>query len=146
MPEVIAPVSKMPSRSHHSAPKFDGKPSSLSPFLDEVEQLAKSCALSSKQTIEWAVRYAPNDERELWQMQEAAATEDWEQFKKEIYELYPGSTGERKYSIANLQTLIEKQALVNIEDSDDFGTYRRTFLTVATYLKKKSRLTVSFKD
>ena len=141
MPEVIAPVSKMPSRSHHSAPKFDGKPSSLSPFLDEVEQLAKSCALSSKQTIEWAVRYAPNDERELWQMQEAAATEDWEQFKKEIYELYPGSTGERKYSIANLQTLIEKQALVNIEDSDDFGTYRRTFLTVATYLKKKSRLT-----
>jgi hypothetical protein len=74
-------------------------------------------------------------------MQEAVGTDDWEQFKKEIFELYPGSTGERKYSIANLQTLIEKQALVNIEDSDDFGTYRRTFLTVATYLKKKSRLT-----
>ena len=31
--------------------------------------------------------------------------------------------------------------LVNIKDSDDFGTYRRTFLTVATCLKKKSRLT-----
>jgi len=141
MPEGTAPVSKMPSRSHHSAPKFDSKPASLSPFLDEVEQLAASCALSPKQTIEWAVRYAPNDERELWQMQEAVGTEDWEQFKKEIFELYPGSTGERKYSIANLQTLIEKQALENIEDSDDFGTYRRTFLTVATYLKKKSRLT-----
>lgn len=141
MPEIAPPVSKMPSRSHHSAPKFDSKPASLSPFLDEVEQLGQSCGLSSKQTIEWAVRYAPNDERELWQMQEAVATEDWEQFKKEIFELYPGSTGERKYSIANLQTLIEKQALVNIEDSDDFGTYRRTFLTVATYLKKKSRLT-----
>src|SRR5712664_1694824 len=141
MPEVAVPVSKMPSRSHHSAPKFDSKPASLSPFLDEVEQLGESCGLTAKQTIEWAVRYAPNDERELWQMQEAVGTEDWDQFKKEIFELYPGSTGERKYSIANLQTLIEKQALVNIEESDDFGTYRRTFLTVATYLKKKSRLT-----
>jgi gag-polyprotein putative aspartyl protease len=141
MPEVAVPVAKMPSRSHHSAPKFDSKPASLSPFLDEVEQLAESCGLSNKQTIEWAVRYAPNDEKELWQMQEAVGTDDWEQFKKEIFELYPGSTGERKYSIANLQTLIEKQALVNIEDSDDFGTYRRTFLTVATYLKKKARLT-----
>ena len=141
MPEAPVTASKMPSRSHHSAPKFDSKPASLSPFLDEVEQLAESCGLSSKQTIEWAVRYAPNDERELWQMQDAVGSEDWEQFKKEIFELYPGSTGERKYSIANLQTLIERQALVNIEDSDDFGTYRRTFLTVATYLKKKSRLT-----
>ena len=141
MPEAPVTASKMPSRSHHSAPKFDSKPASLSPFLDEVEQLAESCGLSSKQTIEWAVRYAPNDERELWQMQDAVGSEDWEQFKKEIFELYPGSTGERKYSIANLQTLIERQALVNIEDSDDFGTYRRMFLTVATYLKKKSRLT-----
>lgn len=106
MPETAIPKSKMPSRSHHSAPKFDGKPASLSPFLDEVEQLGESCALSSKHTIKWAVRYAPNDKRELWQMQEAVGTDDWEQFKKEIFELYPGSTGERKYSIANLQTLI----------------------------------------
>jgi hypothetical protein len=141
MPEIAVPVSKMLSRSHHSAPKFDSKPASLSPFLDEVEQLAESCGLTPKQTIEWAVRYASNDERELWQMQESVGTEDWAQFKKEIFELYSGSTGERKYLIANLQTLIEKQVLANIEDSDDFGTYRRTFLTVATYLKKKVCLT-----
>ena len=141
MPETIVATAKMPTRNHHSAPKFDSKPASLSPFLDEVEQLAESCGLTGKQKIEWAVRYAPNDERELWQMQDAVGSDDWKQFKTELFELYPGSTGERKYSIANLQTLIEKHALVNIEDADDFGAYRRNFLTVATYLKKKTRLT-----
>ena len=141
MPETVVSTAKMPTRNHHSAPKFDSKPASLSPFLDEVEQLAESCGLTGKQKIEWAVRYAPNDERELWQMQDVVGSDDWKQFKSELFELYPGSTGERKYSIANLQTLIEKNALVNIEDADDFGAYRRNFLTVATYLKKKTRLT-----
>ena len=131
----------MPTCNHHSAPKFDGKPASLSPFLDEVEQLAQGCGLTPKQHIEWAVHYSPNDERELWQLQSAVGTDDWEKFKKELFELYPGSTGERKYSIANLQTLIEKQATADIADAEEFGVYRRSFLTVATYLKNKARLT-----
>ena len=141
MPENIVPIIKMPTRNHHSAPKFDGKATSLSPFLDEVEQLGEMCSLTFKQKIEWAIRYAPNEERELWEMQESVGTEEWEKFKKELFELYPGSSGERKYSIANLQSLIEKQASSRIEDAEDFGVYRRSFLTVATYLKKKSRLT-----
>ena len=142
MPEIAIPaLKKMPGRNHHSAPKFDNKPVSLSPFLDEVEQLAEGCGIEGKQKIEWAIRYAPSDERELWQMQESVGTDDWDNFKKELFELYPGSTGERKYSISNLQGLIEKQAKATVGDADDFGVYRRSFLTVATYLKNKSRLT-----
>ena len=141
MPEITVPTIKMPGRNHHSAPKFDGKPASLSPFLDEIEQLAETCGLTPKQKIEWVIRYAPSDERELWQMQDSVGTDDWEKFKKELFELYPGSTGERKYAIANLQTVVEKQAKIKIGDAEEFGVYRRTFLTVATYLKNKSRLT-----
>ena len=74
-------------------------------------------------------------------MQSSVGTDNWSEFKKELFELYPGSTGERKYSIANLQSLIEKQASVRIKNADDFGTYRRSFLTVATFLKNKTRLT-----
>lgn len=55
MPDTLAPAAKMPTRNHHSAPKFDSKPASLSPFLDEVEQLAQSCALTGKQKIEWEI-------------------------------------------------------------------------------------------
>lgn len=140
MPEPAVPILKMPGHNHHLALKFDSKPASLSPFLDEVEQLAEACGLTAKQHIEWTMQYAPNEEGELWKMQDAVEKEDWEQFKKELFELYLGSTGERKYSIENLQTLIDKQALINIEEAKDFGIYR-TFLTVATYLKKKTWLT-----
>ena len=71
-------------------------------------------------------------------MQESVGTANWDQFKKELFELYPGSTGERKYSIANLQSLIEKQAASRIGDAKDFVEYKRMFLTVATYLKRKA--------
>ena len=141
MPEISATTAKMLSRNHHSAPKFDNKPASLAPFLDDVTQVAQSCGLSPKQQIEWAVRYAPDEVRELWEMQESVGTDDWDQFKKELFELYPGSSGERKYSIVNLQTLVEKQASVKIKDTEDFGEYSRVFLTMATYLKKKKHLT-----
>ena len=43
-------------------------------------------------------------------MQANYETGNWEEFKKEIYALYLGSTGDRKYSVANLETLTEKQA------------------------------------
>ena len=89
---ATVPVSKMPTRNHHAAPKFDGKPASLSPFLDEVEQLAEGCGLSPKQHIEWAVRYAPSDERELWQLQSAIGTNDWDKFKQENVKNYSNYT------------------------------------------------------
>jgi hypothetical protein len=95
MPETIATLPKnMSGRNHPLAPKFNGKPASLSVFLDEIKTMTKTCRLTQKQTIDWAVRYAPSKEHELWGMQEAVGTNDWEQFKKELYDPYPGLTGE----------------------------------------------------
>ena len=87
----------MPSRHDRSAPKFDGKPSSLSAFLDDISQLAAACELNEKDKIRWTVRYAPGEKSELWEMLPAYKTEKWEDFEKQLYALYPGSTGDRKY-------------------------------------------------
>jgi hypothetical protein len=73
-------------------------------------------------------------------MQEAVGTNDWEQFKKELYDLYPGSTGEQKYLVASLQSLIEKQAEDPINTAEEFDVYRQSFLMIASFLKNKSRL------
>ena len=73
-------------------------------------------------------------------MQEAVGTGDWEQFKKKLYALYPGSTHERKYSVANLVSLVEKQATVNIANAEEFGAYSRSFQMVASFLKSKGHL------
>jgi hypothetical protein len=86
--------------------------------------MAETCRLTQKQTIDWAVRYAPSEEHELWEMQEAVGTNDWEQFKKKLYDLYPGSTGEQKYLVASLQSLIEKQIEDPINTAEEFGIYR----------------------
>ena len=110
-------------------------------FIDNISQLAKACALSGGDKIKWTVRYAPSEDAELWEMQANYGTGNWEEFKKEIYALYPGSTGDRKYSVANLETLTEKQATIPMESSEEFGRYYRTFSKISTFLKKKDKLT-----
>jgi hypothetical protein len=131
----------MPGRSHHSAPKFDGTPALLNNFFDEVEQLADTCKLDERQKIEWAIRYAPVDDVELWKQVPNAKGDDWIKFKSNIYALYPGSTGDRKYSIANLELLVDKSAAVPMESSKQYGEYYRAFSKIANFLKEKGRLT-----
>ncbi|KAF8805807.1 hypothetical protein BYT27DRAFT_7224679 [Phlegmacium glaucopus] len=122
----------MPGRNHHVAPKFNGRPASLLIFLDEIE--AGACKLSKKQTIDWTIRYAPNKERELWQLQDAVTSSIWADFKKELFNLYPGSTGD-------LTSLVEDQARRNIWNAEELGAYRHSFLTIAAFLRNKSQLT-----
>jgi len=135
---MAMPVKTMPSRHDHAAPKFDGKPMSLSAFIDDINQLATACTLTDQDKIKWTVRYAPTDESELWEMQPSYATGD---FQKELYALYPGSTGDRKYSVANLEALTEKQATLPMESSEQFGQYYHAFSKISSFLKKKDRLT-----
>ena len=137
----MATTKTMPSRHDRAAPKFDGKPSSLDAFIDDICQLAEACALADEDKIKWTVRYAPSEDAELWEMQAHYETDNWEEFKKEIYALYPGSTGDRKYSVANLETLTEKQATIPMESSEEFGRYYRAFSKISTFLKKKNKLT-----
>ena len=138
---MATPAKTMPSWHDRAAPKFDGKPSSLAAFIDDISQLAAACALTDQDKIKWTVRYTPSEDAELWEMQTNYETGNWEEFKKELYALYPGSTGDRKYSVANLEALTEKQATIPMETSEEFGRYYRAFSKVATFLKKKDKLT-----
>ncbi|KIM45760.1 hypothetical protein M413DRAFT_7873 [Hebeloma cylindrosporum] len=94
----------------------------------------------NEEKIKWTVQYAPTDESELWKMQPNYATGRWDEFQKEIYALYPGSAGDHIYSVANLEALTEKQAILPMESSEQFGEYYRAFCRIAFFLKKKKRL------
>jgi len=134
-------TAKMPSRNHHSAPKFDGDPDSLSVFLGDIEQLAIDCELTPKQQIDWTIRYAPVAEQELWRLQPGVTTGTWATFKDDLQALYPGSSGDRKFSVANLELLTDKQATLPMENVIQFGEYYRAFAKVSTFLKSKGRIT-----
>ena len=73
-------------------------------------------------------------------MQGGVQAGDWELFKKQLFKLYPGSTGEQKYAITDLRALVKKRATIPIETAEEFGTYHRQFLPIATFLYNKSRL------
>ena len=76
----------------------------------------------------------------LFKLLTRSHTGDWDQFKEEIYDLYPGSKRENRYSTAFLQELVKKQTLITIQNAEDFGTYHRSFLKISSHLRNKSHL------
>ncbi|MFI5420871.1 MAG: retropepsin-like aspartic protease, partial [Nitrososphaerales archaeon] len=132
----------MPNRNHSAAPKFDGKAISLDGFLDEVDQLATEHNLGEDKKIEWSIRYVSTEEQQLWKLLPTAQGADWAAFKKELFEFYPGSTdsGDRKFSVGNLEMLSEKQSETKITTADQFGAYYRSFMTIAMYLEAKKKI------
>ncbi|KJA18652.1 hypothetical protein HYPSUDRAFT_919512 [Hypholoma sublateritium FD-334 SS-4] len=139
-PPVPTHVMQMPGRSHHSAPKFDGKPWSLKRFLTEVRDLALEKGLTERQTILATLSYAPTQDYELWLSLSSASGEKWDTFVAELCTLYPGSEGDRKYNRENLDTLTRSSALVPMTDHLQFGEYYRSFLTITAFLKSKNRI------
>ncbi|PPQ85880.1 hypothetical protein CVT26_000642 [Gymnopilus dilepis] len=130
----------MPNVHHPSAPKFDGKPISLSSYLDEVEQLARNNSLSVIETIQWSIRYLSPEEQQLWKALPSSKGNDWSKFRKELFECYPGAEDERRYTISNLETLVEKQSEFNITNFEQFGIYYRSFYVIASFLQDKKKL------
>ncbi|KAF8805113.1 hypothetical protein BYT27DRAFT_7104819, partial [Phlegmacium glaucopus] len=130
----------MLSRYDPSVPKFDGKPSSLIRFLDEIAQLGTQHGLSQQELIIWTIRYAPDEEYKLWSMQTSVNMSNWANFKAELINLYPGAIDSWKYLISDLEKLVENQVLTSIRNQDEFGQYYWSFLRIAMYLQSKSRL------
>ncbi len=128
----------MPGRHHPYAPKFDGTPTLLDIFFDDVEQLAKACNISGADKIAWTIRYAPIEDRELWEFYRKGYT--WQNFKAEIRTYYPGSDRARLYSLDNLKSLTESYASKPMETTDNFGKYYRAFCKIAYFLKSKDRI------
>ncbi|KDR69043.1 hypothetical protein GALMADRAFT_77785, partial [Galerina marginata CBS 339.88] len=130
----------MPYKRDPNAPKFDGKAASLVPFLDEIKRLADQCGLSISNCIKRTLMYAPEEDRELWELLDSAKGSDWDAFVKEICSYYPGAVSDRKYSLKDLENLSEKQTLTSITDIHAFGEYYRSFLRISKYLEQKGRI------
>jgi len=131
----------MPYRNDPVAPKFDGKPTSLSRFLDDIDWAAKQSQLSGRETIQWTIYYAPRDDVVLWKMQESANSNDWDTFQAELHALYPGLMSDRIYTINRLETLITEHAKLTYHTFHDLGQFYREFLKIGTTLKHMDRQT-----
>jgi len=99
----------MTSPGNHSAPKFDGHPPSLKHFFDEVDYLKDSCGLLAVEKIQYTLRYLNFREYKTWKSRPSAQGSNWDVFKTEITALYPKANEDQKYTVFDLEILIDKQ-------------------------------------
>ena len=91
---------------------------------------------------EAVLKYLKIRTEQLWKTTEAWSnrTKTFEEFKAEVYTLYPGMTRDCTYMIQDLDTLIGHWARIGIITAADLGKYYRRFILISWYLIGKNRL------
>ncbi|KZP21024.1 hypothetical protein FIBSPDRAFT_741239 [Athelia psychrophila] len=142
----MPPVTAMPAKGHNTAPVWNLAVTELETFLEDVKQLAEDRNQPDTVAIKFAVRYAPTTETPLWKELDAVAGADWDDFVKEVLELYPGAGIGHRYTKATLTDLVARQTTTSTSTREEFGQYYRSFLTVSKFLQKKKKLSDDERD
>lgn len=133
----------MPYRGQNTAPQFSPEqPRELRRYFEELDRLLAAAAITTTvQQKEYACRYLDIDTAELWeQIPEFQPTSSYVDFKTAVIKLYPGAEGDRRYSVADMDSLIGERARLGIYSVTDLGTYHRSFYMITKFLIGKGRL------
>jgi hypothetical protein len=138
------PLADLPFRGERAAPTFDdSQPEELARYFSDLESLFTLHAVADRQECKQAaLRYVSVRTESLWKTTEAWAdqTKTYEDFKAEVFKFYPGSSGDRTYSLQDLDILVGHYARTGVTSSADLGEYHRQFLLISRYLVSKSRI------
>ncbi|KAG1730562.1 hypothetical protein EDD22DRAFT_788670 [Suillus occidentalis] len=121
----------MPLRGTEAAPKFNGTPVCLIPYLEDIEQLSDHAGHTPEQHIKSAIHYAPVEESETWTMLDEALGKDWDKFVKAVKVLYPGCEGDQRFTHTDLENLCTEQACIPMQSQEDLGQYYRKFFKIS---------------
>jgi len=133
----------MPARGDHVAPTFDPKqPRELRQYFEDLEFLFNRARVTNATEKKvHACRYVDFDTSELWaSLADYATVVQYEDFREAIYELYPGSEEERRWSVADMDELTGERLRLGIQNLADLGDYHRQFLAITTFLRSKNRI------
>ena len=138
------PLADLPGHGERSTPTFDDtRLEELPHFFDNLELLLGQHNVVDEQEHKQAVlHYLSFQTETLWKMAESWAdqTKSYQEFQEEIFKLYPGSLGNRTYTMQDLDLLLGHYARVSILTSADLGEYHRKFLLITWYLISKGHL------
>jgi hypothetical protein len=137
-------LANLPGRSEHSAPSFDDSRSEeLERYFADLEDLFNLHAVNDEhERKQGALKYLKVQTESLWKTAEAwrDVTKSYNDFKQEVFKLYPGATSDRTYTIQELDLVIGHYARIGIISSADLGEYHRRFLLISRYLISKNQL------
>ena len=138
------PLADLPVRSECSAPSFDdNQPEELERYFADLETLLDCHTVNADQEKKQAaLKYLKIWTENLWKTTEAWTDpmKTYEEFKAEVFKLYPGSSSNRTYTMQDLNLIIGHYARIGILTSTDLGEYYRRFLLISRYLISKNRL------
>jgi hypothetical protein len=138
---MTTPSYHMPIRGSCQALTFDGKNENLLRFFEDITDHANLAKLNDADCIKWTVRYANVQDSETWKfLPTYAIGNNFENFKAEVITLYPGVDSNRKYTIGDLERLIEESRQKGIIGKEALGDYHRNFMRISLFLIGKGRM------
>jgi len=136
-------IQYMPAPSHESAPRFKGNnPHELRRYFDDLEHLFTCCKVTDEAARKrYAVRYVDIDTEDFWRcIPGFEGTALFADFRTAIYRFYPGADEERRFSIADMESLSAEWLRIGIRTQQELGDYHRKFHTISGFLLSKSRI------
>jgi hypothetical protein len=130
----------MPSRGARGAPEFDGKSSNLKRFFEDVEVHSTRSGLNDQEKINWCLSYVNPTDEETWELLPGRKAHIYADFKKEVFALYPNLDNDRRYTVNDLERLVEEYRAKKILNKDALGDFHRDFMRISVFLLDKSRI------
>jgi len=134
---MVTGVLGMPAPGSRHAPEFDSwNLEELKEFLEEFEELAKRCRLTTREKAKIVVKYVDRETRRFWTRLEGYG-DDYAKLKKKITGAYSKNFLEDEPAMTELIKLVKKSAKGTIKDKEDLDTYYRKFRNIAADLVEK---------
>ncbi|KAI0063724.1 hypothetical protein BV25DRAFT_1771618, partial [Artomyces pyxidatus] len=134
----------MPGPNDRSAPIFnEQKPRELRRYFQELRRLLQLSGITDHMEMKQAaIRYLPMETAELWEELESFsdANATFDSFVTAVFVLYPGAGQEKKFAVADLNNLIDRELNWGILTSGDMAEYNRRFFTISAYLIRQNRM------
>ena len=132
----------MPDTRYHTVPKFSAQqPRELKHYFEELENLMSQAGITADmEKKKQAVRYLDVNVADMWKSLPTYAMRDYQTGVRVVMALYPGVDKERKWSIQDINALVEERGPLSVLNIVDFMTYYRKFYKIATFLRTKGKI------
>ncbi|KAM6491777.1 hypothetical protein JOM56_012817, partial [Amanita muscaria] len=136
----------LPGRHSTSAPRFDpSRPAELPVYFEELNYLFSLAAICKDQEKKkLSRRYLAIDDSEYWETIPQYSSDylqySFDSFKQAIFESYPGSLQERRFTYSDLERFISDTKRQGIANFDDLLAYYRQFCHKSTDLVRRGAI------
>jgi len=125
------------------APRFTGEVDQpIEDFLEEYEELADKCGLTSQQKVETVIRYVDRSQCHVWQNLPGYLARNWLDLRDKLCDEYVSPTPEGQFSRQKLIDFAAKYARKRMGDETNVINYQRQFNAQSKVLLGTGRITV----